>query len=89
MGAASLAPGITFKAQTTLDVREYTNGLPAEMEAPQPRPPNPNRNPNPNPMPKPNPSLHPGPNPNPGGLPRRAAILRLRGDLTLTLNLKH
>ena len=32
MGAASLAPGITFKAQTTLDVREYTNGLPAEME---------------------------------------------------------
>ena len=33
MGAASLAPGITFKAQTTLDVREYTNGLPAEMEA--------------------------------------------------------
>ena len=38
MGAASLAPGITFKAQTTLDVREYTNGLPAEMEA-HPNPP--------------------------------------------------
>jgi len=33
VGAASLAPGITFKAQTTLDVREYTSGLPAEMEA--------------------------------------------------------
>ena len=49
MGAASLAPGITFKAQTTLDVREYTNGLPAEMEAP----PNPHPNPQPESQPQP------------------------------------
>ena len=33
VGAADLAPGITFKAKTTLDVREYMTGLPAEMEA--------------------------------------------------------
>ena len=33
VGAAKLAPGVTFKATTTLDVREYFDGLPAKMEA--------------------------------------------------------
>ena len=33
VGAAKLAPGITFTATTTLDVREYRNGIPDEMEA--------------------------------------------------------
>jgi len=33
VGAAELAPGITFKAKTTLDVATYIDGLPAEMEA--------------------------------------------------------
>ena len=33
VGAAKLAPGVVFKATTTLDVRTYMDGLPAEMEA--------------------------------------------------------
>ena len=33
VGGAKLAPGITFTAQTTLDVREYPEGLPKSMEA--------------------------------------------------------
>ena len=33
LGGATLAPGITFTASTTLDVVEYPQGLPAEMEA--------------------------------------------------------
>jgi len=33
VGAAKIAPGITFTAQTTLDVREYPRGLPEEKEA--------------------------------------------------------
>ena len=33
VGAAKLAPGITFTATTTLDVREYRNGILDEMEA--------------------------------------------------------
>jgi len=32
VGAAKIAPGITFTAQTTLDVREYESGLPPDME---------------------------------------------------------
>jgi len=32
VGAAQLAPLVTFKATTTLDVKPYPNGLPAEME---------------------------------------------------------
>ena len=30
MGAAKIGPGITFTAQTTLDVREWPEGLPAD-----------------------------------------------------------
>lgn len=33
LGGAKLAPGVTFTASTTLDVVEYLDGLPAEMEA--------------------------------------------------------
>lgn len=33
VGAAKIAPLITFKATTTLDVREWPAGLPADMEA--------------------------------------------------------
>ena len=33
MGAAKIGPGITFTAQTTLDVREWPEGLPADKEA--------------------------------------------------------
>jgi hypothetical protein len=33
VGAAKLAPVIVFRAQTTLDVREYPEGIPAQMEA--------------------------------------------------------
>ena len=33
LGAAKLAPGVTFTATTTLDVVEYFDGLPTEMEA--------------------------------------------------------
>ena len=33
VGGAKLAPGVVFKATTTLDVKEYMKGLPAEMEA--------------------------------------------------------
>ena len=33
VGAAKIGPGITFKAQTTLDVREWPGGLPADKEA--------------------------------------------------------
>ncbi len=33
VGAAKLAPMITFRATTTLDVREYIEGLPVHMEA--------------------------------------------------------
>lgn len=33
VGAAKLAPMITFKATTTLKVKAYVNGLPAEMQA--------------------------------------------------------
>ena len=58
MGAASLAPGITFKAQTTLDVREYTNGLPAEMEAPT-QPPTPTPQPESQPQPEPDAEAEP------------------------------
>ena len=33
LGAAKLAPGVTFTATTTLDVVEYFDGLPSSMEA--------------------------------------------------------
>ena len=33
LGAAKIAPGVTFTATTTLDVVEYVDGLPASMEA--------------------------------------------------------
>lgn len=33
VGGATLAPGITFTAKTTLDVTEYLEGLPSHMEA--------------------------------------------------------
>ena len=33
VGGATLAPGITFTAKTTLDVTEYLDGLPSKMEA--------------------------------------------------------
>ena len=33
MGAAKIAPGITFTAQTVVDVKEYVDGLPPSMEA--------------------------------------------------------
>ena len=33
VGAAKIAPGITFTAQTVVDVKEYVDGLPPSMEA--------------------------------------------------------
>ena len=35
VGGATIAPGVVFKATTTLDVAIYKSGLPASMEAPE------------------------------------------------------